>query len=94
MSPFFLQMAALRHVKAPEWQAENLTATGKNVKAKKSHSQAAASRTVVFWRKGKNKVSCGRSGGSQAVNAEGDSEEGYREMCRMSHGKEPSNLAA
>jgi len=87
-------MAALRHVKAPDWQAENLTATGKNVKARKSHSQGAASRVVVFWRKGKNEVSCGRPGGSQAVNAEGDSEEGFREVCRMSHRKEPFNLAA
>lgn len=88
-------MAALRHVKAPEKQAplkqaENLTATGKNVKARKSQSQGAASRTAVFWRKGKT---CGRPGGSQAMNVEGGSEEGYREMCRMSHGKEPSNLA-
>jgi len=46
-------MTALRCVKVPEWQEENLAADGKNrycIGARKNCSQGAAPRAVIFQR--------------------------------------------
>lgn len=54
MSLFFLQMTALRCVKVPERQEENLAADGKNrhyIGPRKTYSQGAAPRAVIFQRK-------------------------------------------
>lgn len=88
MSLFFLEMTALRCIKVPEWQEENLAADGKNrhyIRARKNYSQGAAPRAVIFQRK--KDVPCRQAGGRQAVYAEDDGEEGFRGMGNISSEK-------
>lgn len=88
VSPFFLQMTALRSVKAPEEQEKNLAANGQGRTALKvllsELSFSRGKKKIIINNNNNKKIPCRLAGGSQAVYAEEDGEEGFRGMGRTS----------